>query len=175
MPITAPASPPKGRTRVTTKTATGNTVAPAPPPLSKIAGERSQGLQGWAQILSIGCVAKGWYADAGAIGMHAENICDETARIADHDDKIAKGLDWLMMTGPYAALAGAVLPLALQLLVNHDRMNAPMGMDGVVPKQALEAKVKAQVAKMQAEALKAQQEAEQELAEVQASMNGDGS
>lgn len=172
MPITV--SAPQKRTRASstaTPAGSGNTITPVQPPLSAKAQERSTGLQGWAQIAAIGCMAKGWYADAGAIGIHGPVICDETARLADKDEKLAKGLDWLTMTGPYAALLGASLNFGLQLLVNHDRMNAPAGMDGVQPKEALEAQVKAQVMKAQAEALRAQQEAERELAEAQAAMN----
>jgi len=167
MPITAPAAPQKRSPRT-------NTITPQAAPLSPKARERKEGLQGWAQIAAIGCLAKGWYADAGTISIHAPAICDETARIADKEEKLAKGLDWLTMTGPYAALFAAALPMGLQFLVNHNKMEAPPGVEGVMPKEAIEARVRADLAKMQAEALKIQKEAEKELAEVQASMNGHG-
>lgn len=169
MPITAPSAPPKGRTRTAAK--------PAPPanvmqvPLSKQAQERSAGLQGWAQIGAMLCLSRGMYADAGAISVHAESICDEAARLADKEEKIAKGLDWLTMTGPYAALVGVSVQFGMQILVNHDRMKVPPGMDGVMPKEALEARVQAQIMTAQAEALKIQRQAEQELAEAQAAMS----
>lgn len=177
MPITVPAAPARKRTP-NSPAPTGNTITPTVTPLTPKGQERSEGLRGWAQIVSIGCLAKGWYADAGAIGIHGPTFCDEVARLGENDERIGKGLDWLAMSGPYAALMAVSMNFGLQLLVNHGRMNAPAGMDGVLPKEALEARVKAEIAKAQAAALREQQQAEQELAEAQsamASMNGDGS
>jgi hypothetical protein len=80
---------------------------------------RLDAVNGVFQMVQMGCVMGGQYADAGAIGMHGEAISTEVVAIADTNPRIARAVDYLMEVGPYAGLVGAVLPLVLQLAANH--------------------------------------------------------
>ena len=172
MPINAPAAPPKGRARTSSATAQ-KSVAINQSPLTGKAAEWAEGLQGWFGIGQIACIARGNFADAGAIGKHSDTISVELARAATTMPPIiGKGLDILAMTGPYAALFGAVLPLAIQIGVNHGIVPDGVPMQGVVPKAALEAEIAAEVAQIQMTAIRAQKEAEATLAQLKAEMNG---
>lgn len=57
--------------------------------------------------------------DAAAITLHAPAVADAVAATAEQDDRIAAVLDRVLAVGPYGALLGAVVPLALQLAANH--------------------------------------------------------
>jgi hypothetical protein len=111
------------------------------------------------------------YADAGAIGLHKDPIIDELVTLADSNEKIAKGIDYITEAGPYAGLVVAVMPLVMQLAANHKIVKAELVAGaGVVPPQALESQVRADMARQAAVALRQQQEAEQELATLAAQM-----
>lgn len=138
------------------------------PPASKIA-ERQAAVDGIFQLAGFGCILTGQYADAGAIGKHGPPISLELAKIAEGNETVAKAIDWLNNTGPYAGLIIAALPLTLQILANHGTIKAEgLGAAGVVSPEALAAQAKAQVVKQQAEALAMQRAAEAELAQMQA-------
>jgi hypothetical protein len=94
-----------------------------------------------------------WFADAGALQIHWPNVARETASLADQDERIGKAIDYLVSAGPYAGLLTAVLPLGMQIAANHGRIdaNAASGLGGVMPKEMLEAKVKADMEKAKAE------------------------
>lgn len=139
--------------------------------------ERKEAVEGFTQLIGFGCVVMRQYADAGAIGMHAPPVIDELVTLSDKNEKIGKALDYLTETGPYAGLIIAALPLVTQLMANHGLVKAELvsGM-GVVPPQALESQVRADMARQAVEALRMQQEAEQELATMAAAMRSqDGS
>ncbi len=104
--------------------------------------------------------------------MHGPRIAEETARVAESAEPVGKVLDMLAMSGPYAALVGAVLPFAVQIAMNHKAIPEVTALQGVVPPATLEAQVKAELAEMQMAALRVQQQAEAALAEVRAEMNG---
>jgi hypothetical protein len=119
---------------------------------------------------------KEWFADAGAIQIHGPNVARETASLADQDERIGKGLDYLISAGPYAGLLTALLPLGMQIAANHGRIDAKAasGLGGVMPPEMLEARVKADMAKMKAEFVRQTQEsmAVVEKAAEQGSFNG---
>lgn len=124
---------------------------------------RQQGLLGLGQIAGAICVMRGWYADAGAIGLHWPNVSRETANLAAQNESIGKAIDYLNNAGPYAGILTAALPLALQILANHDRIDADKitGLD-VMPPAALEAKVKANMERQRAEVMKEAEDAKRE-------------
>src|SRR5271155_5327058 len=146
MPIGQPQAPtPRGGK---TGTETKKTVASA-----TRANAREEGLKGLAQIGTAVCVMTKNYADAGALDMHSGPIAHEIAVLADDNEKIATIVDRITAMGPYAALIGAVMPLALQIMVNHDRIKPDAaGLLGgkVMSKEALAAKVQADVDKAKA-------------------------
>lgn len=159
MPIGQPAPPPKKGTVTRT---------PKPVPQTRRQA-RAEALNGWAQIGSFVCLCKGWLADSQAIAMHAPPICDEIAQIGETNAQLAGPLDALCKAGPYAALMAAVMPLALQLAANHDKISVTaVGGMGVVAPATLEAQAKAEMAKAATLALQVQREAEKQLREAQA-------
>jgi hypothetical protein len=176
MPISQPAAPPRKTARTSsTSPKSPSIVEAASAPLYGKSKDRAEGLKGWADIAVLGCISRGWLADAGAISQHGESVSTEVARVAEHNEPVGKVLDILSMSGPYAALMAAILPLGVQLAVNHGLIKGMVPIQGVVPKEALEANVKRDLMKMQTEALLAQHAAERELSELQASLNGAGS
>lgn len=132
---------------------------------------RQDAVEGMFQLAGLACITFKQYADAGAIAIHTENISKEVVKIADQDERIASAIDSFLKVGPYAGLIGAVLPLVLQISVNHKMLPADKlaGMD-ILPPEMLEARIKTEMAQMQLEALKEQQKAEAELAKMRAEM-----
>lgn len=138
---------------------------------------REEAANGIGQILSFGFMVAGQLADAGAIGLHWPNIAHEAAAVAETDQRMAKGLDYLLEVGPYGNLIVVCLPLVGQLLANHKVVKPEaLAGAGVVHPEALEADVKASMARQAAEAVRQQRQAEAELMalqqEMMASQNG---
>lgn len=133
----APSKRPTPRASAAHKTAT--------PTVS--AGEaREQGLLGLFQMAGAVCVMRGLYSDTGACSIHGPAISHEAAVLAESNEGIAKGLDYLIQMGPYSALLTAVLPFGLQIAANHGRIDADKASGlGVMDPATLEAKVKADV------------------------------
>jgi len=100
----------------------------------------------------------GKYADAAAIADHGPNISREAASLAQQNEKIGQWIDYLTEAGPYAGLITAVLPLALQLLANHGRIDHSK-VPGVSDPRVLETKIQAEMLRAAA-AEKQQYEAE---------------
>jgi hypothetical protein len=167
MPINAPAAP-AAKTPRTTGTAktTGKTLAST----GKTAA-REEGLQGVMQIAAAIALMTKNYADAGALDMHGPPVCHEIAVLAEDSEPIANICDRLNTVGPYAALLTATLPLVMQMLVNHGKMDAGVagGFGGkIMSKEALAARTKAEVDKQTAAFLREAAEAEAEAAKTQA-------
>lgn len=152
---TGPAAPPRKPGR-----------PPAPAKTDPRIQARTDAAQGFFQLLGFGCVITGQLADAGAIGRYGPPIANELVKASETSEPIGNLLDLLGKTGPYAGLIITVMPLALQVLVNHKMLQADMFAGaGVVHPEALEAQVKADLARQQSEAMRAQREAEAELQE----------
>lgn len=160
MPITATPPPPR------------KTAAPQPrkPAAGKLA-EREQAIGGLGQIAQGALIAVRQYADAGAIGLHFPGIAHEVAKLADTDERIAKIVDPLLQVGPYAGLIAAVMPLVMQLAVNHGRGQA--GIMGTVAPDALESQMKTAVMKAAVAAKREQRAAEAELKRLERELAAD--
>lgn len=131
--------------------------------------ERAKSVGALFELAQFGCVSFGQYADAGAFALHGPAAAPQLAELAEINPWIAKGIDSLDVIGPWAGLLTALMPLTLQILVNHNRVPLErVASLGVQAPAALDATAKAQIAKMQAEALRQQREAEAEYARVQA-------
>lgn len=128
-------------------------------------GARMEAVQGFFQAAQMGCVMAGQYSDAAAIGMHGDNISNEITGLADKYPAIGKALDTLVQAGPFAGLLTAVMPLALQIAANHKRIPADK-VPGVLPPEALEMQMKAEVATMAAQQARQAQEAQREYERV---------
>lgn len=155
-------------------------VTSPPPPLTGNAGSvkakpspkqtgttkrRTDGINGIWQLAGFGCMLTGQLADAGAISKFGSGITDELVKLGENDEKIGNILDQLGNMGPYGALITAVTPLAIQVLINHNRMKAlpAMAQLGVTPRATLEAEVRTAMATQEAEAMRLQREAEERL------------
>jgi hypothetical protein len=108
---------------------------------------RSEAVNGIFQITAVGCVARGWYADAGAIAQHGPKISAELVTLAETDSRIASLVDYLATAGPYTGLLLAVLPLAFQIAVNHKRMDPKrIPLPGITDPEILENSVRREMA-----------------------------
>lgn len=134
------------------------TPRPAPPrkktaaaaqPRAKTAGAlaeaRAESIDGFFQVITLGCIMRGRYADAGAFAVHGPRITPEIVTLAAADEKIGNLVDYLTQAGPYMGLTVVMLPLVMQLLVNHGRLDADAmpPESGIVPAALLERKIKA--------------------------------
>lgn len=141
---------------------------PAPPPSkaktvrtaaeSKTTAARTEALTGLGQLAQVPLMATRQFADAGAVGLHWPQIAAETAKLAESLPQVARLIDPLIKAGPYAGIVTAVLPLIMQVGVNHGRV--PAGTMGTVPGDALAAQIEARLAEVELEALRSQQQAE---------------
>jgi len=161
MPITNATAPPMR----TTSTSSGTKRASAPTQ-STVNKDRAEALAGLGQLAQVPLIATKQYADVGALSMYWPGVAKELANLADSQEQIAKLIDPLIQIGPYTGLITAVLPLIMQLGVNHGIM-APGGM-GTVPATTLSAQVETSMAQAELEALRVQLQAEKEAQAVRA-------
>lgn len=129
--------------------------------------KREENINGIGQLLSFGCIVTGQFADAGAVGMHWPNVAREGAVLAESNEYVARAADFLGQVGPFAAILAAAMPLALQVLANHNIIPADKMAGQIVKPEVLESQIKTQLALQAIEALKMQQAAEEELARAQ--------
>jgi hypothetical protein len=145
-------------------------VKPTPQPAVNPASAREEGVKGLFQVGAAICIMRELYADAGACVLHSEKISHEAAVLAETNEGIAKGLDYLIQMGPYSALLTAVLPFALQIAANHGKIDAEKATGlGVLSPADLEEKIKADVEndrlRFRLEAAEARKQNEKLLAE----------
>jgi len=153
MPVASAAPPPVRRPAVT---------ADKPKPESQVTKDRREALSGFGQLAQVPLIALRMYADAGAVGIHVPGIARELAKLAETQEQVAAFVDPLIKAGPFTGLVTAVLPLILQLGVNHGRVAA--GAMGTVPASSLSAQIEAALAQAELQALTQQAEAEQAAA-----------
>jgi hypothetical protein len=141
------ASAPKTRARTTTKAASSPAAkassAPADP--AKVAQQRSDGIAGYVQIAAAGCLVTSQQlgsvplaADAVTLANYAKPLGDAVAETAAANPAFAKVVDKITAAGPYAALAGVVIGMGMQLARNHGVKAAEM-FGAVPPEKLLEA------------------------------------
>lgn len=84
-------------------------------------------------------------ADAAAVGHHGPGVAEALNDLARERPEVAAALERVMQVGPYGALIGAVVPLAVQLLHNHDVLPESMAVQlGATPKRRIMADLRAQ-------------------------------
>lgn len=66
-------------------------------------------------------------ADAAVVEHYAPRIATAVNGLAQERAEVAAVLDRVLKAGPYAALIGAVVPMAIQILANHKILPAGMG------------------------------------------------
>jgi hypothetical protein len=125
--------------------------------------------------------------DGGTLALHAEDIGREAAKQADQNDFVGGLLDKLDMLNAFAGLALVLMPVGLQIMVNHRAASGPEGKArveelapaleqfGVLPPELLRTKIAAEhkkkMAEMKAAMLRQQRDAESELADLEREMS----
>lgn len=66
-------------------------------------------------------------ADAKVVSDYAPHIATAVNDLAQERPEVAAVLDRVLKAGPYAALMGAVVPMAMQILANHNILKPGMG------------------------------------------------
>jgi len=160
MPFTNDSTPPSGAQNRSSRPKTTKI------PASRAA--RTEAINGLGQLAQVPLIAFKQYADAAVIGKYWGNVSQELATLAESDPVIAKVVDPLLNVGPYAGLVVAVLPMVVQVLVNHG-ITAPGAM-GTVPKNALAAQMEAELAQVELAAMQAQAAAEKTAQETRNSI-----
>ena len=137
--------------------------SPAPQPQASRLQAREDALNGIGRITTLLLCLRGAYADAGAVAHHAPPFFRETATLAETDDKIASVIDYLTEAGPYMGLVATGLPLVMQILANHGRIDASRlpPESGVIAPDALAARVKSDMEKQRLEFLRQAEESRQ--------------
>lgn len=131
---------------------------------AEITSARAQAVTELGQFAQLPLMITHQYADVGAIQLHWPNVSQEIAKLADSNEQVAKIIDPLMQVGPYAGLITAVMPFAVQILVNHGRVTAGAG--GSVSPTTLSSQVEASLAENELQALVIQRDAEAKAAQV---------
>lgn len=106
---------------------------------------RESALNDWGKLGQMLCVMRGLYADAGAIAEHGPKLTHEVALMGDDNEAIARWLDYLTESGPVMGAFAAGLPLLMQFMANHGRIDAEKlpPEAGIVKPAILEERVKA--------------------------------
>jgi hypothetical protein len=150
MPIEFTAPPPKN---------TSNTASsPVRHATPKVTAEREEAVAQLGMFAQVPLIATKQLADAATIGIHWPKVSHELAVLAETQEPIANIIDPLMKVGPYAALIATLLPMAMQIAVNHGRLKP--GSMGTVPAVSLSSQIETEMAKQEIAALRLQQEAE---------------
>ncbi|WP_333746434.1 hypothetical protein, partial [Streptomyces sp. IBSBF 2950] len=64
--------------------------------------------------------------DGFCVAQHTPPIADAVADLAVERPEVAAALEKILTVGPYGALIGAMLPLAVQIAHNHKKVPEPM-------------------------------------------------
>jgi hypothetical protein len=103
--------------------------------------------QGVAALLQIPAFALGvvgryrpaYALDAAALTLHTPTLADAVHQTALSDERVAAILDRVLAAGPYGALLGALMPLALQIAANHKAIPPVAELGILTPDQLVEA------------------------------------
>lgn len=97
-----------------------------------------EGVSGIFQIVAAG-VSLVDPVDGFCVAQQTPPIADAIGDLAVERPEIAAALDRIMAVGPYGALIGAVLPLAIQIAHNHNKVPEPVARAmGAHPKKDIE-------------------------------------
>ena len=104
----------------------------------------TEGINGLFQLVSVP-LAFTAPADAYAVAAHGPNISKAVNDLAQERPEVAAVLDKVLKVGPYGALLGAVIPLAVQIMHNHNVIPEQMATQlGAHPKREIDAYLKQQ-------------------------------
>lgn len=131
-----PAGTPDGRPR--TRTTQRRTPRMSPPSRRKQSAAKSKqagpdyrpGITGILQLVAAPLMVAGVKSpacalDAATITLYADPLADACQQTAEQQPQFAAVLDRVLQVGPYGALLGAVLPMAVQIAANHGLLPEP--------------------------------------------------
>lgn len=113
------------------------------PGVAKTGGgtQRTRYAEGVAGLLQIPAMALTFVdpVDGFCVAQHTPGIASAVADLAVERPEVAAALDKILAVGPYGALIGAVLPLAVQIAHNHNVVPETMAKAmGATPKKDIE-------------------------------------
>jgi hypothetical protein len=103
--------------------------------------QRAKYAEGVAGLLQVPAMALSFVnpVDGFCVAQHTPGIAGAVADLAVERPEVAAALDKVLAVGPYGALIGAVLPLVVQLMHNHNMMPEPIAKSmGATPKKDIE-------------------------------------
>lgn len=126
--------------------------------------QRAKYAEGVAGLLQVPAAVLSFVdpVDGYCVAKHTPNIAGAVADLAVERPEVAAALERVMAVGPYGALIGAVLPLAVQIMHNHGMVPEPMAKAmGATPRREIEQNLKlvAEQKAMQAEQARPREEA----------------
>jgi hypothetical protein len=142
-------------------------------PRKAVTDTRSEAVNGLFQLASFGSVMVGNYADSATIAEHGPAVSREIVALGQQNERIGQWIDYLNQAGPYAGLITALLPMTLQLLANHKRIDhnkVPGLTDPAVLEMRVETQMKAAAFQQMKQAQQEQAQYDQALAQMEASM-----
>lgn len=155
-PPTAKRKQPSGAQR--RKAAAAKAPGVSPPAAKKSAPPRPtkrdyrQGIEGLFQTvaLPLAFVPVTGARDAYTIATYAPGVAEALNDLAGQQPAVAAALDKLMAVGPYGALIGALVPMAVQLAHNHNAIPVDVAVKlGATPVEVLDAHLAEAAASMQ--------------------------
>jgi hypothetical protein len=159
MPIVSKAPPAR-----TTPNKSATAAAKASAKADDITAARTEAVTSLGQFVQLPLMITKQYADVGAIELHWPKVSAEIAKLAATNEQVAKIVDPMMQVGPYAGIITAVLPFAVQIMVNHNRVTP--GAAGSVSPSTLSSQVEASLAETELQSLIIQRDAEKKAADV---------
>lgn len=104
----------------------------------------TEGINGLFQLVSVPLAFTAPH-DAVAVATHGPNIASAVNTLAQERPEVAAALEKVLKVGPYGALIGAVIPLAVQIMHNHNVIPEHMATQlGATPKREIDAYLKQQ-------------------------------
>lgn len=96
---------------------------PAPATSRQTKTDYKAGVEGLLQLAAFGLSFQS-PMDAMAIQMHAPYVAMALSDLAQVKPEVARVLDKILAAGPYGAVLSAIVPLVVQILVNHNKVSA---------------------------------------------------
>lgn len=133
---------------------------------------RTETLLGLAGIGQGVCLMLGQYADAETIDMYGRPFLSAVAELGDVHPSFGESIDKADGIGPYFALFAAAVPMALQFMANHNRIDASkVSFGGLKDPSVLHNRQAAKVMNAQAAMMAERVQAEQDARAAEAAMH----
>lgn len=169
VPPPPPAKTPSTRTR----TASPKSTKLADQSPSKIE-ERTKTLLEFASVGQGAMLMMGQYADAETVETFAPPFLSAVAKLGDTYPQLGESIDKAEGVGPIFAVFAAAVPMALQFMANHGRLDASkIGFGGIKDPAVLHNRQAAKVMQAQADMLSERRESEEAARAAQARMHSE--